>query len=57
MSRVLMWRRWWRGLSAPGAKAQKEGFGTGSSLNHRYGNGDGEIRLETFSGDAEIVME
>ena len=45
------------GLSAPGAKAQKEGFGTGSSLNHRYGNGDGEIRLETFSGDAEVVLE
>jgi hypothetical protein len=44
-------------LVAPGAKAQKEGFGAGSTLNHRYGNGDGEIHLETFSGDAEIVME
>ena len=45
------------GLSAPGAKARKEGFGTGSSLNHRYGNGDGEIHIETFSGDAEVVLE
>ena len=44
-------------LSAPGAKAQKEGFGAGSTLNHRYGDGDGEIHLETFSGDAEIVLE
>jgi DUF4097 and DUF4098 domain-containing protein YvlB len=44
-------------LEAPGAKARKEGFGAGSTLNHRYGNGDGEIHLETFSGDAEIVLE
>ena len=41
----------------PGAKAQKEGFGAGSTLDHRYGNGDGEIHLETFSGDAELVLE
>jgi hypothetical protein len=44
-------------LTAPGAKAQKEGFGAGSTLNHRYGDGDGEIHLETFSGDAEVVLE
>ena len=42
---------------APGAKAEKEGFGPGSTLNHRYGQGDGEIHLETFSGDAEVVLE
>lgn len=44
-------------LTAPGAKAEKEGFGPGSSLDHRYGGGDGEVHLETFSGDAEIVLE
>ena len=44
-------------LVAPGAKAEKEGFGPGSTLNHRYGQGDGEIHLETFSGDAEVVLE
>ncbi|MFT3898024.1 MAG: DUF4097 family beta strand repeat-containing protein [Thermomonas sp.] len=44
-------------LTAPGAKAQKDGFGPSKSLNHRYGDGDGEIHLETFSGDAEIVLE
>lgn len=44
-------------LSAPGAKAGKEGFGPGSRLRHAYGNGDGNISLETFSGDAEVVLE
>jgi DUF4097 and DUF4098 domain-containing protein YvlB len=44
-------------LEAPGAKVDKEEFGPGSSLSHRYGNGDGEIHLETFSGDAELVFE
>ena len=24
---------------------------------HRYGSGDGEIRLETFSGNAELRLE
>lgn len=44
-------------LVAPGAKPQKDGFGPAKTLNHRYGNGDGEIHLETFSGDAELVLE
>ena len=43
-------------LSAPGAKVRKEEFGPGASLEHRYGNGEGEIRLETFSGDATIEL-
>jgi hypothetical protein len=44
-------------LSAPGAKVDKEEYGPGSSLEQRYGNGAGEIHLETFSGDAELVLE
>ena len=44
-------------LDAPGAKVDKQEFGPGSSLEHRYGGGDGEIHIETFSGDAELVLE
>ncbi|HET7126388.1 MAG TPA: DUF4097 family beta strand repeat-containing protein [Lysobacter sp.] len=44
-------------LEAPDAKVDKQEFGPGSSLEHRYGNGDGEIHIETFSGDAELVFE
>lgn len=43
-------------LSAPGAKVEKEEYGPGSSLDHRYGNGDGEIHLQTFSGDATLEL-
>ncbi len=41
-------------LRAPGAKIRREEFGPGSSFNARYGAGKGEIRLETFSGDAQL---
>lgn len=44
-------------LSAPGAKVKKEEYGPGSSLEQRYGNGAAEIRLETFSGDAELSFD
>jgi len=44
-------------LSAPGAKVHREEFGPGATLDHRYGNGAGEIRLETFSGDARLQLE
>ena len=44
-------------LEAPGAKVDKQEYGPGSSLEHRYGNGDGEVHIQTFSGDAEIVLE
>ena len=43
-------------LSAPGAKIQREDFGPGSSFHQRYGDGRGEIRLETFSGDARLRL-
>lgn len=44
-------------LSAPGAKVDKEEFGPGSSLRTRYGNGAGEIRVETFSGDFTLSLD
>lgn len=44
-------------LRAPGAEVQRPKYGPGSSLDTRYGNGDGEISIETFSGDAELRLE
>lgn len=44
-------------LSAPGAKIEREEFGPGSSFHARYGAGKGEIRLETFSGDATLRLQ
>ena len=43
-------------LSAPGAKIRKEEFGPGSSFRTRYGSGKGDVRIQTFSGDARLVM-
>jgi DUF4097 and DUF4098 domain-containing protein YvlB len=44
-------------LSAPGAKIEREEFGPGSSFQTRYGAGKGEVRMETFSGDATLRMQ
>lgn len=44
-------------LRAPRAKVDKEEFGPGSSLRTRYGNGAGEIRVETFSGDFTLSLD
>lgn len=44
-------------LSAPGATIQRPRHGPGSSFEHRYGSGDGEISLETFSGDAKLRLK
>ncbi|QIL19989.1 DUF4097 family beta strand repeat-containing protein [Thermomonas sp. HDW16] len=44
-------------LSAPGAKIQREEFGPGSSFRTRYGAGKGEVRMETFSGDASLRLQ
>ncbi|MEF9977534.1 MAG: DUF4097 family beta strand repeat-containing protein [Thermomonas sp.] len=43
-------------LSAPGAKIEREEFGPGSSFHTRYGAGKGEVRMETFSGDATLRL-
>lgn len=44
-------------LTAPGASISKPKYGPGSSFEHRYGDGDGEIDIETFSGSAELRLE
>lgn len=44
-------------LAAPGAQISKPRHGPGSSFEHRYGNGDGEVTLETFSGDARLELD
>ena len=44
-------------LSAPGAKIVREEFGPGSSFHTRYGAGKGEVRIETFSGDATLRLQ
>ncbi len=44
-------------LKAAGARIEKPEHGPGRSLDTRYGNGEGEIKLETFSGNAELRLE
>lgn len=44
-------------LNAPGAKVDREEFGPGSSFHTHYGDGKGEIRLESFSGDVELRLK
>ncbi|TYT23622.1 DUF4097 domain-containing protein [Luteimonas viscosa] len=44
-------------LRAPGARIDKPKYGPGSSFEHTYGSGSGEIHVETFSGSAELVLE
>ena len=44
-------------LRAPGAKIEREEFGPGSSFHTRYGAGKGEVRIETFSGDATLRLQ
>jgi hypothetical protein len=41
-------------LAAPNVQINRPKHGPGSSFEHRYGNGDGEITLESFSGDASL---
>lgn len=44
-------------LKAPSAKIEREEFGPGSRFHEHYGAGKGEIRLESFSGDAELRLQ
>src|SRR5690606_18179971 len=44
-------------LRAPGEKIDKPQFGPGSSFDHRYGAGSGDIHLETFSGSVEVLLQ
>jgi hypothetical protein len=44
-------------LEAPDVQISRPKHGPGSSFEHRYGTGDGEISLETFSGDARLQFD
>lgn len=44
-------------LSAPGASIQRPRHGPGASFEHRYGNGDADVRVQTFSGDATLQFD
>lgn len=44
-------------LSAPGATVQRPEHGPGSSLRQRYGDGKAEVSMETFSGDARLLLD
>lgn len=44
-------------LRAPGATVERPSHGPGSSLRQRYGDGDAEVSIETFSGDAEVRID
>lgn len=44
-------------LSAPGARINKAEFGPGADFTETYGNGDGEVRMETFSGNAVLKLD
>ena len=44
-------------LSAPGAQINRPKHGPGSSFDHRYGNGDGDVSIESFSGDATLRLQ
>lgn len=44
-------------LKAPGANIERPKYGPGASFEHRYGSGSANIRIETFSGDAELIFE
>lgn len=44
-------------LRAPDVQVQRPKHGPGSSFEHRYGSGNGKIKIETFSGDATLQLE
>lgn len=44
-------------LHAPNVQVSRPRHGPGSSFEHRYGSGDGEITLESFSGDARLQFD
>jgi DUF4097 and DUF4098 domain-containing protein YvlB len=44
-------------IDSPAGTVQREEHGPGKSLEARLGDGRGEIKLESFSGDVRIVLE
>lgn len=44
-------------LDAPTAQIKRSRHGPGSSFEHRYGAGDGDVSIQTFSGDAKLQLK
>lgn len=44
-------------LRAPGATVDRPRHGPGANLRHRYGGGDAEVSIETFSGNAQVRLD
>ena len=44
-------------LEATGAIVERPRHGPGRSFVHRYGEGEGRVSIETFSGDARVRVE
>lgn len=44
-------------LRAPGANIERPEHGPGSHFRQRYGAGDADVSIETFSGDAELRLD
>lgn len=44
-------------LTAPDASIVRPKRGPGSSFDHRYGAGDGEVGIESFSGDVKLRLK
>lgn len=44
-------------LRAPGATIERPEHGPGSNFRQRYGTGDADVSIETFSGDAELRLD
>lgn len=43
-------------ISSPSGQVQREEHGPGKSLDAIYGSGQGQIKLETFSGDVRVQL-
>jgi DUF4097 and DUF4098 domain-containing protein YvlB len=44
-------------LRIPGVEAKRPKYGPGANVDTRYGNGDGQVSISTFSGNAELRLE
>ena len=44
-------------IDSPAGKVHREEHGPGKSLDARIGDGRGEIKLESFSGDVRVVLD
>lgn len=44
-------------IDSDAGKVEKEEYGPGARLSHRLGDGDGELRLESFSGNVRLRLK